>query len=84
MVQARWRLARARRLEAAAIEQIVDPAGPADADSQIAAALINNTAGPLITLQCYAAAAERTGYRALQQLLTLRKQEAQAARDAAR
>ncbi|MGA2185236.1 MAG: hypothetical protein ABSH47_19630 [Bryobacteraceae bacterium] len=83
MVQARWRLARVRRLEAAVIEQIVGLADPANADSALAAALINNATGPLITLQRYAAAIERSGYRALQQLLALRKLEARA-RDAAR
>ncbi|MGA2182282.1 MAG: hypothetical protein ABSH47_04575 [Bryobacteraceae bacterium] len=84
MVQSRWRLARVRRLENAVIEQMVGPGDPADADFHIVNALVNNTAGPLIVLQRYAAAAERTGYRALQQLLALRKLEAQAARDAAR
>ena len=84
MAQSRWRLARVRRLEAAVIEQIVGLADPANADSALAAALINNATGPLITLQRYAAAIERSGYRALQQLLALRKLEAQAARDTAR
>ncbi|MGA2186548.1 MAG: hypothetical protein ABSH47_26325, partial [Bryobacteraceae bacterium] len=66
------------------IEQIVGLADPANADSALAAALINNATGPLITLQRYAAAIERSGYRALQQLLALRKLETQAARDTAR
>jgi hypothetical protein len=84
MVQSRWRLARVRRLETAVIEQMIGPGDPADADFQLANAFINNTAGPLIVLQRYAAAAERTGYRALQQLLALRRLEAHAARDATR
>ena len=84
MVQARWRLARVRRLEAAVFEQMVGLAGPADADAILAAALIDNAAGSFLALQRYAAAAERTGYRALKQLLALRKLEAQAARDTAR
>ncbi|MGA2184248.1 MAG: hypothetical protein ABSH47_14595 [Bryobacteraceae bacterium] len=83
MVQARWRLARVRRLEAAVIEQTVGLADPADADTILAAALIDNAAGPFLALQRYAAAIERTGFRALQQLLALRKLAAQAARDAA-
>jgi hypothetical protein len=84
MAQSRWRLARARRLEAAVIELIVGSADPADADFRLAAAIINNTVDPLVVLQRHAAAMERTGYRALKQLLALRKLEAQAARDAAR
>jgi hypothetical protein len=84
MAQSRWRLARVRRLEAAVIEQMVGLANPADADSILAAALIDNAAGPFLALQRYAAAIERTGFRALQQLLALRKLAAQAARDAAR
>ncbi|MGA2185690.1 MAG: hypothetical protein ABSH47_21945 [Bryobacteraceae bacterium] len=83
MAQSRWRLARARRLEAAVVEQIVGLADPGDSDAALAAALINNATGPLITMQRYAAAIERTGFRALQQLLALRKLDAQAARDAA-
>ncbi|MGA2184532.1 MAG: hypothetical protein ABSH47_16030, partial [Bryobacteraceae bacterium] len=51
IAQSRWRLARVRRLEAAVIEQIVGLADPANADSALAAALINNATGPLITLQ---------------------------------
>ncbi|MGA3024034.1 MAG: hypothetical protein ABSF98_04620 [Bryobacteraceae bacterium] len=41
-------------------------------------------AGAFLILQRHAAAAERSGYRAVKQLQTGRKLEAQAARDAAR
>jgi len=84
MVQSRRRVARIRRLEIAVIEQMIDPANPADAEFQIAAALLNNTAAAWHILQRYAAAAERSGYRAFQQLLALRKLDAQATRDRAR
>ncbi|MGA3023156.1 MAG: hypothetical protein ABSF98_00150 [Bryobacteraceae bacterium] len=59
---------------------MVGPAGPADADSRIVSTLLHNTAGSLLVLQRHAAAAERSGYRALKQLLALRKLEAHAAR----
>ncbi|MGA2183538.1 MAG: hypothetical protein ABSH47_10960 [Bryobacteraceae bacterium] len=81
MAQSRWRLARVRRLEAAVIEQMVGLGDPADCDAVLAAALINNAAGPFLALQRYAAAIERSGYRALHQLLALRRLEAQAARN---
>jgi hypothetical protein len=83
MVQSRWRLARIRRLEAALVEQMVGLGDPADADSILAAALLDDTAGPFKTLQRYAAAAERTGHRALKQLQTMRRLEACAARNPA-
>ena len=54
-----------------------------DSDAVLTAALLNDTAGPFLALQRYAAAAERTGYRALKQLLSIRKLEAQTARGAA-
>jgi hypothetical protein len=76
MAQSRWRLARIRRLETAVVEQMVAAADPADADAVLAAALIGNTAGPFKTLQRYAAAAERSYYRALKQLQAARTLEA--------
>jgi hypothetical protein len=76
MAQARWRLARARRLETAVVEQMTGLDNAADVDFILAAAFINNTAGPLHTLQRYAAAAERSYYRAWRQLQALRKQDA--------
>jgi len=84
MVQSRWRLARIRRLEAALVEQMVGLGDPADSDAVLAAALLDNTAGPFKTLQRYAAAAERSYYRALKYLQDTRKREAQAAEDSAR
>jgi len=38
MAQFRWRLARARRLEATVVEQLVGPGDPADSDAVLAAA----------------------------------------------
>jgi len=77
MAQSRWRLARIRRLENEVVEQMVGSASPVDADSIIAAALLNNKAGALTVLHRYAVAAERSGHRAFQQLLALRKQRVQ-------
>jgi hypothetical protein len=76
MAQSRWRLARIRRLEAAVIEQMIGAAGSLDSDAVLAAALLDNKAGPFKTLQRYAAAAERSYYRALKQLQAGRKEEA--------
>jgi hypothetical protein len=77
MAQSRWRLARLRCLESAVIEQMIDAAGSGDAYQILAAALIDNTAGPVKTLQRYAAATERSYYRALKQLQTGRQAELQ-------
>ncbi|MGA2184747.1 MAG: hypothetical protein ABSH47_17135 [Bryobacteraceae bacterium] len=76
MAQARWRLARFRRLETAVIDQMIGLANAADGDFILAAAFINNTAGPIKTLQRCAADAERSYYRALRQLEACRKQDA--------
>ena len=84
IVQARWRLARARRLEAGIVEDMIAIREAVNADAAMSAALYNDTARPFTELQRYAASIERTAYRALQQLLALRKLAAQAARDAAR
>lgn len=77
MAQARWRLARFRRLEAGIVEDMITADGSQDADAVLAAALLGNTAGPFKTLQRLAAAAERSYYRALKQLQDVRKPEAQ-------
>jgi len=84
LVQNRWRLARARRLEAELIEDMVARRKCGDADAMLVAAFRDDTASALTRLQRYAAAIERTAFRALDQLLALRKMEAQAARGAAR
>ena len=84
MVQSRWRLARIRRLEAALVQQMVGLGDPADSDAILAAALFDDTAGPFKNLQRYAAATERSYYRALKYLQDARKREAHAAEDSAR
>jgi hypothetical protein len=83
MAQSRWRLARARRLEAQLIQDLVARRGSDDADAMMVAAFRNDTATALNTLQRYAAAVQRAAFRAQQQLLELRKTEARAARAAA-
>jgi hypothetical protein len=84
MAQARWRLARVRRLEAELIDDMVTHRGSTDADAMMVAALRNDTTRAFTTLQRYATPLQRAAFRALDQLLALRKREAQAARDAAR
>ncbi|MGA2184062.1 MAG: hypothetical protein ABSH47_13630 [Bryobacteraceae bacterium] len=84
MVQARWRLARVRRLEAEVIEDMVAHRGSRDADAMMVAAFRNDTASAFTSLQRYASAIERAAFRALDQFLALRKLEARTARDAAR
>jgi hypothetical protein len=83
MVQARWRIARLRRLEAGIIEDMIEARGAVNADAVMSAAFCNGTATPLTELQRYAASIERSGHRAVHQLLALRKLAAQTARDAA-
>jgi hypothetical protein len=84
MVQARWRLARLRRLEAGIIEDMIEARGAVNADALMSAAFCNGTATAFTELQRYAASIERSGHRAVHQLLALRKLAAQIARDAVR
>jgi hypothetical protein len=83
MAQSHWRVTRARGLEALTVDDMFAASPCPDADAALLTALRNENAAPFVVLQRYAAAAERTGYRALKQLLALRKVEAQAARAAA-
>ena len=74
MAQSRWRLSRAQRLETAAFEQMLtgdESAG--DPDSRIAANLLKGGDRALATLQRYAAAAERSYYKAHAELLKSRQ-----------
>ncbi|MGA2185152.1 MAG: hypothetical protein ABSH47_19210 [Bryobacteraceae bacterium] len=84
MAHSHWRLARARRLESLMVDDMFAASPCSDADAALLSALLNDRAAPFVALQRYAAAAERTGYRALKQLLALRRLDAQAARDSAR
>ncbi len=69
MIQARWKLARIQRLEAAAFEQILTEPGSADdPDSRILTA-IGRSGNTLDKLQRYAAAANRA-YNSAHRLLT--------------
>jgi hypothetical protein len=68
MIQARCRLLRIQRLEALAFEQILtEPGGDSDADTRILAAMCGS-GNALDKLQRYAAAAERSYYKALREL----------------
>jgi hypothetical protein len=74
MIQARCRLLRIQRLEALAFEQILtEPGSGADPDARILAALCSS-GNALDKLQRYAAAAERSYYKALRELRQSRAQ----------
>ena len=73
MAQSRWRLARARRLENAMFEQMLNGYIPADDDQRIAAKLLNGGDRALATIQRYATAAERSYYKAHTELLKSRQ-----------
>lgn len=84
IAQSHWRLARVRRLEAGMVDDMAASCGTSDLEGTLRSMMLNGQAGPYLVLQRHAAAAERTGYRVLKQLLALRKLEAQTAREAAR
>jgi hypothetical protein len=73
MAQSRWRLARARRLENAMFERMLNGYIPADDDQRIAAKLLNGGDRALATIERYAAAAERSYYKAHAELLKSRQ-----------
>ena len=72
LAQARWRLARARRLEAAVITNVVGDLNDPEYDSHFINALVIGSAAPFYVMQRYIASAERTSYKALKYLNTLR------------
>jgi hypothetical protein len=84
MIQSRWRLARAHRIEARIVDAMLASSSFDESDSALVSSLFNNNAGPFIVIQRYIAAAERTGHRARNQLLAIRRQEAQNKAQAAR
>jgi hypothetical protein len=73
MAQSRWRLARARRLETAMFEQMLNGHIPADDDQRIAAKLVSGGDRALAAIQRYASAAERSYYKAHAELLKSRQ-----------
>jgi hypothetical protein len=74
MLQARWRIARIYRLEAALFEQLAESQTGESADARIAAALIQSSGlGALNLLQRYLAAAERSYHKAARELAESRK-----------
>jgi hypothetical protein len=74
MAQSRWRLARAGRLETAIFDQMLlgEMAGT-DPDQKLAAKLMAGGDRALATIQRYAAAAERSYYKAHTELLKSRQ-----------
>jgi len=74
MAQSRWRLARARRLETTMFDQmLLGEMIDTDPDQQIAAKLLAGGDRALATIQRYAAAAERSYYKAHAELLKSRQ-----------
>ncbi len=74
MAQSRWRLARARRLETAIFDQMLRREMTAeDPDQQLAARFLNGGDRALANIQRYAAAAERSYYKAHAELLHSRQ-----------
>jgi hypothetical protein len=69
LAKTQWLLARAQRLEAAAFDHLAGaPHDPDDADSAIIAKMFETNPNPLLTLQRYAANAERSYYKAWREL----------------
>jgi len=80
IAQARWRLARARRLESELIEDLVERRDHEDADDMLVSAFRNDTTTALNTIQRYANVLQRAAFRAQDQLLALRRSEARDSR----
>jgi hypothetical protein len=69
MAEARWRLARIRRLETAAFDLMLGMADSESPDTRLAEALINRGGDLHSKLERYAAAAERSYFKAHQELM---------------
>ncbi len=80
MVEARWKLARLQRMEAALFQQMTSQdAGNTDPDAVIVAAMLAGNANAYASLQRYTAAAERSYYKAKRELERERASSAQPA-----
>jgi hypothetical protein len=77
MAEARWRLARIRRLETAALDLMLGMADPESPDTRLAEALLNRGGDIQSKLERYAAAAERSYFKAHQELLKSAKSRKQ-------
>ena len=72
LAQARWRLARARRIETTVFENLTFGPDNSEKDWHFTNALSSGSAAPFYAMQRYIAAAERTSYKALRHLNALR------------
>ena len=80
MAQSQWRLARFQRIEAAVVAKMIAEADPGESgDDVIAGAMLAKTNNAFAALQRYAAAAERSYYRARRELEKLSKLDEEAA-----
>ena len=83
MAQARWKLARFQRIEAAVVEKMTAEADPGQSpDAVIAAAMLEKLNNAFTALQRYSAAAERSYYKALRELTRGRAAEQKQSEDA--
>jgi len=72
LAQARWRLARARRLEATVFANLTLGSDDSENDWRFINAIVTGSAAPFYAMQRYIASAERTSHRALKYLNALR------------
>ena len=69
MVESRWKLDRLKRMEAALVKQMTSQdTNRTDPDAVIVAAMLSGSANAYAALQRYSAAAERSYYKAKQEL----------------
>ena len=78
MAQARWRLARFRRLETAALDSLLGAADPSAPDTRLAQSLTGKEGDPMAKIERYAAAAERSYHKACRELSEAKKARFQA------
>jgi hypothetical protein len=80
MVESRWKLTRLKRMEAALVQQMTSQdAAYTDPDAVVVAAMLAGSANAYACLQRYAAAAERSYYKAKQELERERARDAKPA-----
>ncbi len=83
MVQSRWTLARARRIEGHLLDQLSGQPIEDDPNARIAAQIAAKSGAALATVQRYATAAERSYFRARRELQQARSRELRNKADAA-
>jgi hypothetical protein len=77
MAESRWRLERIRSIETAVYDTMLGNANPESTDARLAAALLGRGGDVLSKLERYAAAAERSYYKAHKELMASAKDRKQ-------